>query len=120
MKRRVSVAVVVVLVLLGVRAWAQGAENFLGIVKSVSGNSVTVERGSLTGVFAVDAKTHITAKGSTAKTEANKAAGKEGLTVPDMVHKGDQVRVRYTYNEKTNAMVVNDIAVLESVTARNK
>ena len=83
MKRSVSIAVVAVLVLFGVRAWAQGAENFVGIVKAVNGNSVTVGRGTITGVFAVDASTHITAKGSTAKTKENKAAGKPGLTVPD-------------------------------------
>jgi hypothetical protein len=106
-------AVVAAFVLLGARAWAQ--ENFIGMVKAVTGNSVTVERGSITGVFAVDAKTHITAKGSTAQTAANKAAGKPGLTVPDMVHTGDQVRVRYTYNDKTNAMTVSDIAVLETI-----
>ena len=114
MKRSVYV-VFAVLVLLGVRSWAQGAETFIGSVKAVTGNSVTVERGSLTGVFAIDAKTHVSATGSTAKTEANKAAGKAGLTVPDMVHKGDQVRVRYTYNGKTDAMVVNDIAVLDTI-----
>jgi len=115
MKRSVCMAVVAAFVLLGARAWAQGAENFIGIVKAVTGNSVTVEHGSITGVFAVDAKTHITAKGSTAQTAANKAAGKPGLTVPDMVHTGDQVRVRYTYNDKTNAMTVADIAVLETI-----
>src|SRR5262245_40616061 len=103
MKRSIWV-VVAVLVLLGANAWAQGAENFIGTVKTISGNSVTVERGTITGVFAFDAKTHVTATGSTAKTAENKAAGKAGLTVPDMVHKGDQVRVRYTYNDKTNAM----------------
>ena len=116
MKR--NLAVVAVLVLLGVRAWAQGTENFVGLVKAVSGNSVTVERGPVTGVFAVDSKTHLTARGSTAKTRENQAAGKPGLTVPDMVHKGDQVRVRYTYNDKTNAMVVNDITVLESISTK--
>jgi hypothetical protein len=118
MKRSVCVAVVAVLVLLGVRTWAQGAENFVGIVKSVSGNSVTVERGPITGVFAVDSKTHITAKGSTAKTAENKAAGKPGLTVPDMVHTGDQVRVRYTFNETTRSMTVNDITVMESIASK--
>ena len=119
MKRSLYI-VVAVLVLLGARAWAEGVENFVGTVKTVTGNSLTVERGTISGVFAVETKTHITAKGSTAKTEANKAAGKAGLTVPDMVHKGDQVRVRYTYSDKTNAMVVNDIAVLDTIADRGR
>ena len=113
MKRSVFLAVVAVLALTG-SALAQ-SESFVGTVKSVTGNSVTVERGTITGTFAVDAKTHVTAKGSTAATAANKAAGKAGLTVPDVVHSGDQVRVRYTYSEKSNTMTVNDIAVLESL-----
>jgi hypothetical protein len=118
MKRRLVVVMAVVLALSGVRAWAQATESFLGIVKAVSGNSVTVERGSITGVFAVDAKTHVSAKGSTAKTKENVAAGKPGLTVPDIIHVGDQVMVRYSYVEKSNTMVVSDIAVRESLTSR--
>jgi len=39
-------------------AAAQGAaktETFVGVVKAVSGSSLTVERGSITGIFNVDA-----------------------------------------------------------------
>ena len=118
MKRSVVVLVAAVLALSGVRAWAQGTESFMGIVKAVSGNSVTVEHGSITGVFAVDAKTHVSAKGSTAKTKENIAAGKPGLTVPDIIHVGDQVMVRYSYLEKSNTMVVNDISVRESLSTK--
>ena len=35
--------VVAVLVLFGARAWAEGVENFVGVVKTVSGNSVRLE-----------------------------------------------------------------------------
>jgi hypothetical protein len=118
MKRSVVVLVAAVLALSGVRASAQGPESFMGIVKAVSNNSVTVEHGTITGVFAVDAKTHVSAKGSTAKTKENIAAGKPGLTVPDIIHVGDQVMVKYSYVEKSNTMLVSDIAVRESLSTR--
>ena len=118
MKRRVVVVMAAVLALSGVRAWAQATESFMGTVKAVSGNSVTVGRGTITGVFAVDAKTHVSAKGSTTKTKENLAAGKPGLTVPDIIHVGDQVMVKYSYVEKSNTMLVSDISVRESLTAR--
>ena len=118
MVRRAVVAMVAVLAFSGARAWAQGTESFMGIVKAVSGNSVTVEHGTITGVFAVDAKTHVSAKGSTAKTKENIAAGKAGLTVPDIIHVGDQVMVKYSYLEASNTMVVNDISVRESLSTR--
>jgi hypothetical protein len=115
MKRSVLVVMVAVLALSGVRAWAQGTESFVGIVKAVSGNSVTVERGTITGVFAVDAKTHVGAKGATAKTKEAQAAGKPGLTIPDILHVGDQVSVKYTYSQKSNSMVVSEVTVLTSL-----
>ena len=62
-----------------------------------------------TGVFSVDTKTHVGAKGATTKTQANKAAGKPGLTIPEVVHIGDQVTVRY--QEKNDAMIATDIRV---------
>jgi hypothetical protein len=117
MKRSVFASVVAVLVLTGVSVWAQ-SESFVGVVKAVNGATVTVEHGSITGVFAFDAKTHVGAKGSTAKTAEAKAAGKAGLTVPDVVHVGDQVKVTYSYTASTNKMVVGDITVLESLTAK--
>ena len=115
MKRIVFLAVAV-LVLSSVSAWAQ-AESFMGTVKAVSGASLTVERGTITGVFAFDSKTHVSAKGASTKTKENAAAGKP-LTVPDVVHVGDQVVVKYTYNETSNSMVVSDISVRESLAAK--
>ncbi len=103
---------VAVLALSGVYAWAQATESFLGTVKAVSGNSVTVERGTITGVFGFDSKTHVSVSGATAKTKENQAAGKAGLTVPDVVHVGDQVM---SYVEKANRMIASDIQVRASV-----
>ena len=84
----------------------------------MTGSSVTVERGALTGVFAVDAKTHVGVRGATAKTQEAQKAGKPGITVADVLHVGDQVWVRYMYNEKSNKMTVSDITVLESLTKK--
>ena len=93
-------------------AAAQGAaktETFVGVVKAVSGSSLTVERGSITGIFNVDSKTHVSARGATAKTKENQAAGKPGLTVPDAVHVGDQVVVKF--QETSGRMVASEISV---------
>jgi len=117
MKRSVFLAIAAVLVLSGVGVLAQ-TESFVGTVKAVSGSSVTVEHGTITGMFNFDAKTHVGAKGSTAKTAEAKAAGKPGLTVPDVVHVGDQVKVMYMFTASTNKMVVSDITVLESLAAK--
>lgn len=113
MKRSVFAVMVSVLALSGVSAWAQTTESFLGVVKAVNGSSVTVERGSITGIFGFDAKTHVAVTGATAKTKENQAAGKAGLTVPDVVHVGDQVMVKYF--EKANSMVASDIQVRVSL-----
>ena len=111
--RKVLAVTAAVLILSGVHAWAQATESFLGTVKAVSGSSVTVERGTLTGVFAFDSKTHVSVTGATAKTKANQAAGKGGLTVPDVVHVGDQVMVKFV--EKANQMIASDIQVRASL-----
>ena len=84
-------------------------QSFMGTVKAVTGSSVTVERISLTGVFTVDAKTHVAAKGASTKTKENKEAGKPGLTVPDAVHVGDLVVVKY--RETAGTMLATDIQV---------
>ena len=118
MKRTVCLLVVAVFLFSGVSAWAQGSETFIGNVKSMTGNSVTVERGSITGVFAVDAKTHVGVSGATAKTKEAQAAGKPGISIPDVLHVGDQVQVKYTYNSKANSMVVSDVTVLQSLAAK--
>ena len=94
-------------------AAAQGVagqiDSFMGVVKAVSGSSVTVERGTITGVFSVDAKTHVGVQGATAKTKAAKDSGKAGLTVPDAVKVGDQVMVKY--RETKGTMMATDIQV---------
>jgi hypothetical protein len=117
MKRSVCVvAAAAVLALLSGTAWAQGApktESFVGVVKAVSGTSLTLERGTITGVFTFDSKTHVSVRGATAKTNENKAAGKPGLTVPDVVHVGDQVNLKF--QEKNNAMVASNIIVITSL-----
>ena len=94
-------------------AAAQGTatkvESFMGVVKTVTPSSVTVEHGTITGVFSVDSKTHVAVQGATAKTKEAKAAGKAGLTVPDAVHAGDQVVVRY--HEMKGTMIASEIQV---------
>ena len=111
MKRVFAAAVLAALVFSGASAWAQ-AESFIGTVKAVTGNSVTVERGALTGMFAVDSKTHVGVTGATAKTQEAQKAGKPGITVADVLKVGDQVRVKYTYVSATNKMTVTDITVM--------
>ena len=110
MKRITYLAAIAV----GLLAWAApvqaASESFTGNVKAVSGSSITVERGSLTGVFAVNGSTHLTVTGATAKTKEAKAAGKPGLTVPDAVHVGDYVIVRYV--EQGKGMLASDIRVV--------
>ena len=115
MKRVFATAVLAALVFSGVSVWAQ-AETFIGTVKSVTGASVTVERGALTGVFGVDSKTHVGVSGATAATKEAQAAGKAGITVADVLKVGDQVRVKYTYTSTTNKMVVTDITVMNRLT----
>ena len=115
MKRVFAAALSAALVFSGVGLLAQ-AETFIGTVKSVTGSSVTVERGALTGVFAVDSKTHVGVAGATAKTQEAQAAGKPGISVADVLKVGDQVRVKYTYASATNKMVVNDITVTNRLT----
>ena len=104
-----ALAVVLALGVGSAAAAGQSAESFMGVVKSVSGSSVTIERGTLTGTFNVTSATHVGVQGATAKTLENKRAGKAGLTVPDAVHVGDQVVIRF--HESNGAMVATDIQV---------
>ena len=104
-----ALAMVLALGVGGAAAAGQAAESFLGVVKSVSGSSVTIERGTLSGTFNVTAATHVGVQGATAKTLESKRAGKAGLTVPDAVHIGDQVLVKF--HETNGAMVATDIQV---------
>lgn len=110
MKRIAYLTAAMVLALGVAGASAQGAvESFMGVVKAVSGSTVTVERGTITAVFTVDSKTHVAVQGATAKTKEAKEKGKPGLTVPDAVHVGDQVVVKY--REVTGKMMASDIQV---------
>ena len=92
---------------------AAAVESFRGTVKAVSATSVTVERGTLSGIFTVDTGTHVAARGASTATKKAKEAGKAGLTVPDAVHVGDQVVVRY--HEVSGKMMATDIQVRASV-----
>jgi hypothetical protein len=104
----------------GLLAWALPAqaafESFAGSVKSVSGSSITVERGTISGVFSVNPKTQLFVKGATAKTKEARAAGRPGLTVPEAVHVGDHVIIRYF--EEANGMVAGEIRVVASLTIK--
>ena len=102
-------ALVLALSVVGLSAQAPKMESFMGIVKSVSQSSITVERGTITGVFSIDSKTHVAARGATAKTKEAKEAGRAGLTVPDAVHVGDQVVIKFMENK--GAMMATDIQV---------
>jgi hypothetical protein len=113
MKRITYLAAIAVGVLTFAAPARAASESFTGNVKAVSGSSVTVERGTITGVFAVNGNTHLAVPGATAKTKAIKAAGKPGLTVPDAVHVGDLVTVRFA--EQGNGMVASEILVRASV-----
>lgn len=119
MKRHTYLAAVVAVLGLAGTGWAQAAapvESFVGTVKAVSGSSLTVERGSIVGTFAIESSTHVSAKGSTAKTKANKEAGKPGLTVPDVVHVGDQVVVKF--HESGKGMIANEVQVRATLAAK--
>jgi len=97
---------------------ASKVESFMGIVKNVTPSSVTVERGTITGIFTIDPKTHVAVQGATAKTKEAKAAGKPGLTVPDAVHVGDQVMVKF--HEMKGTMMATDIQVRTASPASRK
>ena len=117
--RVVSSLTIAMVLALGIGgAAAQGGaaapvESFRGTVKAVSSTSISVERGTLSGVFTVDSTTHVAARGASTATKAAKAAGKPGLTVPDAVKVGDQVVVRY--KETGGKMMATDIQVRASV-----
>jgi hypothetical protein len=116
MTRLMQFAVLAALALGGARLAAQDAaraESFMGGVKAVSDSSITVERGAISRIFTVNPKTHVSAKGSSAKTRENRAAGKPGLTVPDAVHVGDQVLIKYL--EQSGTLVATEIQVRATI-----
>ena len=66
-----------------------------GTVKTVSANSLTVESGKKSMSFTVASTTRILATGATATTKDKKREGAAGLSITDVVHAGDVVRVMY-------------------------
>src|SRR5438093_1540866 len=60
-----ALAMVLALGVAGAAAAGQSAESFMGVVKSVSGSSVTIERGTLSGTFNVTSATHVAVQGAT-------------------------------------------------------
>lgn len=113
MKRTTYLAAIAVSAL----AWgvpAQAAtESFTGNVTAVSASSITIERGTQSTVFTVNGNTHVSVGGATSKTKKAQAAGKPGLIVPDVVHLGDQVTVKYS--AQGNGWVAADIYVRVSL-----
>ena len=67
----------------------------IGPVKEVANGFFTVDAKNTTMKFMIDTNTSVQAQGAGTKTRAKKAAGEGGLTISDVVHTGDQVRVRY-------------------------
>jgi hypothetical protein len=113
MKRITYLAAIAAGILALVAPALAASESFTGSVKAVSGSSITVERGTLTGVFIVTGNTQVKVHGAAAKTKEARAAGKAGLTIPDAVHVGDQVTVRYL--EQGSGLVASDISVRASL-----
>ena len=64
-------------------------------MKTVSAGSLTVETGKKSLSFTVNSTTRILASGATSTTKEKKAAGAAGLSITDVVHAGDVVRVMY-------------------------
>jgi hypothetical protein len=113
-----QLALIAALMLGGVAVAAQESEHdsFIGIVKTVSDSAISVERGATMFAFAINSKTHVAARGATSKTRQNLAAGKAGLTVPDVVQVGDQVFIKYEW--KDGARVATDIQLRARVVSR--
>ena len=113
MKRNTYLAAIALGILVCAASAQAATESFTGSVKAVSGSSITVERGTLTGVFIVTGNTQVSVHGAAAKTKEARAAGKPGLTIPDAVHVGDQVTVKYV--EQGSGLVAADILVRVSL-----
>ena len=111
-------ALIAALMLGGVALAAQESDrdSFIGIVKTVSDSAISVERGATMFAFVINAKTHVAARGATSKTRENLAAGKAGLTVPDVVQAGDQVFIKYEW--KDGARIATDIQLRARVVNR--
>jgi hypothetical protein len=115
--KRITYLAAIAVGLLACAAPAYAAsESFTGSVKAVSGSSITVEYRSLSGVFTVTPNTLVRVHGASAKTRDAKASGKAGLTIPDAVHVGDQVTVRYA--EQGSGLVASDISVRVSLATK--
>jgi hypothetical protein len=76
------------------KAAANKTLSAMGTVSAVSADSLTVKGKSGEWTFAVDDKTHVTARGASHKSAANKADNKP-TPITDVVKVGDQVAVKY-------------------------
>ena len=111
--KRIGFAALAMVLALGSTAAAQAdkakAWSTMGVVKTVTGSSFTIENGRNSMTFNVDSHTYIAAKGAGTKARQKKEAGQGGLTLADAVHEGDQVLVKY--HTANGAMTASKIQV---------
>ncbi len=96
MKIGSGVGLVLMLCLVAVPAWAQSDKvlHGAGRVTAVSADSFTIQSGSATQVFAVDAQTKIEGKGVGTKSREI-TASKKTPVLTDLLNEADSVRVDY-------------------------
>jgi hypothetical protein len=88
-----------------------------GVVTSVSDGSLAIDAsGKKAMTFIVDSSTHVIGSGAGTKTRAKRAAGASGAAVGDLVHVGDQVKVKY--DNASGGMRANEIRVTVTQAAR--
>ena len=88
-------------------AAAQEMKKVRGTVVSMAGASLTVSVDGKDMTFAYDAKTDVIARGGTTAQKAAKEAGKGGVTLADVLKKGDRVEV--SYHEMDGRMMAMEI-----------
>jgi len=84
----------------------QGPKSASGTVRTVTHDSVTIASGDANLTFAIDTKTHLSAKGATKATKA----GGGTLVITDVIGKGDRVNV--TYIESNGQLTASDVRLL--------
>jgi hypothetical protein len=96
MKIGKAVGFVLMVGLIAAPVWAQSTKvlHGSGRVTAVSGDSFTIQSGSATQVFAVDAQTKIEGKGVGTKTRELKA-GQKSPAITDLLSEADSVIVDY-------------------------
>ena len=75
---------------------AQDTKQARGSIASIAADSITVKVGTTDMSFAVDAKTHVEARGGSTAMAKAEAAGKPGPKLGDLLKVGDAVEVSYT------------------------